>query len=518
MSQCDYSAQLQCGEGTLVVQNNSALGSSVGGTIVTNGGTLDLGGTLAAQALNLNAEVVTASGSGANGRYYARQGANNKNFWADPITLNGRAIIDANSGYYSTLSGVISGTGSVVKIGLGTIYVSNTNNLYTGTTTITNGTLWATVPGALPGYATTGRVTLAYNGNLTVSSGLDGTNGWTSGQINTLIAAATFSNDSAQVTIDTTYASVPGLANIQKGFGLNVQGTNIVTLSGVNSNSTALTNNGYIRLYNGARLFVGNNAVASGSVIQNDGLVEVATNTGSTSVFKIGLTGGYGYYRLNGGTLRAGRIALCDGGTQSQGVMDIYGGSAAATVDYIVFGQTSGSGVINLFGGTLIAPPGTDVTFANSGNHNNFGMLNMLGSGAFFDATGGRTDRSINLANASGNRDQVFNLNAGTNVIGTLSLVASTTLSGTLLVDVAADGTSDLLAATGNLDLSSLALQVANTAGLNKQKVYTIITCSGNRTGTFSSTNLPDSRWHPSYSSDGSVKLHFVDGTLLELR
>ena len=105
----------------------------------------------------------------------------------------------------------------------------------------------------------------------------------------------------------------------------------------------------------------------------------------------------------------------------------------------------------------------------------------------------------------------------GTNVIGTLSIAAATTLSGTLLVDIASGGASDLVAVRGNVNLASLALQIANPDQLDRQKQYTILTCTGTRTGTFSSNNFPNSRWHVVYGADGSVKLVFVDGTLLKL-
>jgi hypothetical protein len=37
-------------------------------------------------------------------------------------------------------------------------------------------------------------------------------------------------------------------------------------------------------------------------------------------------------------------------------------------------------------------------------------------------------------------------------------------------------------------------------------------------TGTFSSVTVPDNRWHAIYSSDGTLKLIFVNGTLISLR
>jgi hypothetical protein len=49
----------------------------------------------------------------------------------------------------------------------------------------------------------------------------------------------------------------------------------------------------------------------------------------------------------------------------------------------------------------------------------------------------------------------------GTNAVGTLTVANSAGLSGKLLVDVASDGTSDLLAIVGGMNLSGLSLEIA---------------------------------------------------------
>lgn len=62
-----YSGLTIINNGVLTVQNNAALGSTAAGTVVTNTGALDLGGTLGANSLNLGAEVITISGAGFGG-------------------------------------------------------------------------------------------------------------------------------------------------------------------------------------------------------------------------------------------------------------------------------------------------------------------------------------------------------------------------------------------------------------------------------------------------------------------
>jgi autotransporter-associated beta strand protein len=97
----------------------------------------------------------------------------------------------------------------------------------------------------------------------------------------------------------------------------------------------------------------------------------------------------------------------------------------------------------------------------------------------------------------------------GTNVIGTLTLAVPTTLSGTLLADVALDGTSDCLTVQGSLNLKGMALQIQNLTLLKPGKQYVIARCAVNGlTGPFTSTNLDSSRWLVSYNSAvGEVRL-----------
>lgn len=103
----------------------------------------------------------------------------------------------------------------------------------------------------------------------------------------------------------------------------------------------------------------------------------------------------------------------------------------------------------------------------------------------------------------------------GTNAIGTLTVALSATLVGTLQADVATDGTSDLLAVQGSLDMSGLSLVIANPGQLNTKQKYTLITCAGVRTGKFVSVTVPDDRWHVIYLPDGTVKLIYISGTMI---
>jgi autotransporter-associated beta strand protein len=108
---------------------------------------------------------------------------------------------------------------------------------------------------------------------------------------------------------------------------------------------------------------------------------------------------------------------------------------------------------------------------------------------------------------------------AGEGVVGSQAVTLSgAVLTGTYLADVAADGGSDLVAVTGSIDLSGLTLQLVEPGLLDRHKQYTLLTCAGTLTGNLAAANLPDSRWHVAYLADGTVRLVFVEGTLIQMR
>ena len=106
----------------------------------------------------------------------------------------------------------------------------------------------------------------------------------------------------------------------------------------------------------------------------------------------------------------------------------------------------------------------------------------------------------------------------GTNSLGTLTLAMKPTVSGaTLLVDVTSGGASDLLRAQGDLNLSGMTLQVADTGLLNKSRTYTIAEYAGTLTGPFSLTNLTKP-WFVMYdSASHTVKISYSTGTLIRI-
>jgi len=104
---------------------------------------------------------------------------------------------------------------------------------------------------------------------------------------------------------------------------------------------------------------------------------------------------------------------------------------------------------------------------------------------------------------------------------GTLTLAgnAASIAGCTLSVAVSDAGTGDRLHVQGDLDLSSLALQVENPEQLSRFKKYTVASCTGTLTAPFASLGALPPRWTVRY--DAVVKTAYLVydfGTLLSVR
>lgn len=104
----------------------------------------------------------------------------------------------------------------------------------------------------------------------------------------------------------------------------------------------------------------------------------------------------------------------------------------------------------------------------------------------------------------------------GIGSLNTLTIAGSPVLTGTLRIDVATDGTSDLLNVQGSLNLTNLALQIENPSSLRGSKIYTLAKFTpGQLTGNFKSTNLSGTGWGVVYkNTTGEIRL-IQTGTLI---
>jgi autotransporter-associated beta strand protein len=113
--------------GTLVAMNGAALGSVSGGTTVTNGGTLDVGG------MNLGAEVLTIAGAGVggNGAIVNNSGVDQINA-LQQVVLAGSAVVGGNARWD------LRGTGNTLEMGGFTLTKTGSNQVALVGTTVNN--------------------------------------------------------------------------------------------------------------------------------------------------------------------------------------------------------------------------------------------------------------------------------------------------------------------------------------------------------------------------------------------
>ena len=148
-----------------------------------------------------------------------------------------------------TVGSNISGGGALVMAGPGTVTLLTGTNTYTGGTSVNAGTLEAATTASLPGYNSSG-VTVAGGtlpnsnapyfvvsggGVLAVQTSGGATAGWNSTQIGSLLANATWGNETAALGIDTTNGDFTYGGVINQAVSLAKLGPNNLTLTAANS-------------------------------------------------------------------------------------------------------------------------------------------------------------------------------------------------------------------------------------------------------------------------------------------
>ena len=122
----------------------------------------------------------------------------------------------------------------MTKTGSGSLFLAG-NNSYSGTTSVSGGTLEAGSPGALPGYGTASKLSVTNSATLVLAVG---SSGWQSAAVNSLVstnnggfaAGTVLGIDTANATGGFTYGN-----NISGNLGLTKFGSNSLTLTGNNT-------------------------------------------------------------------------------------------------------------------------------------------------------------------------------------------------------------------------------------------------------------------------------------------
>src|ERR1041385_4039657 len=470
-----YSGLTTISQGWLWAENNTALGGTVNGTVVSNGATLVLYGGIA-----VTNESLTLNGFGEPAWSALDCEANETNIWAGPITLTA----DTDFGVYASggrlrIVGGITGTGGVTEEASGIVTYEGTNvNSYSGTTTVNGGTLML---------GKTGGVALAIPRGLVINSGntvrnLAGNQMWAFGRPVTihsggLLDLAGFTDSVGRLTLDGGQITT-GTGQVWLLEDVTVV-SNTVAQSLINGNaylyinSVTISNTGHYfspdlrinavvtsgGLYGFNKTGDGEVSLAAantftGPVTIDNGLLwmenssslgntttNITINSGGT-LFMFGpLTVGPKPMTLNGGILLsdfgssswAGNITLASdstintrGAAYSLNLTGLIGGAAGFTKVGPGTLTMSGTGE-NTYTGSTIVNAGLLQLNQTSGHSINYGQL-IVG-----DGLGGSDADVVRYINANGNQifvtvpirvnsSGLFDLNGHTDDIGLLTL------------------------------------------------------------------------------------------------
>lgn len=320
--------------GTLTVGNNSALGSTVAGTSVASGATLDLNG------FNIGLEALSLAGNGFGGVNGALQNTSAAAAFAGgPVSLTADTIIGAINGNI-TLSGVVSGGFALTKVGAQILTLSGTNT-YTGVTTVNAGILQLQNGAAI---IDTGSVVLNAPGSLEL---LDSeTIGNLSGDGNVNLNANVLTTGDAT---NTTHSGV-----ISGAGGLVKEGTGTFTVNGANTYGGATNINAGVLVAGNAASLGG---IGAGTTVANGASLQIANgiNVNAEPLFINGAgTGAASPGALtqaaNGSSSFAGPITVVTNSTiSSNGVGTL---TLTGTIDKTDVDLTLTSGV-GIGGGTI---------------------------------------------------------------------------------------------------------------------------------------------------------------------
>lgn len=287
-SNSSYDGITYINEGELQIRTLTALGSTVGKTVVNSPGRLALGQNLVAtigETLELNGF------GGGNGAFQCNDGGVIVN-WTGPVILASESGIGGASAF--TISGPISGDANLVKLVSNTITLSGAeSNTYTGTTTLggTGRMLLAKTDGAI-----------AIPGNINLSSTAFGGNN--SGIV---LAASEQIADQAVLHWTTT------------AYGGGVQQDSFFRLNGHSETIGGLVSTG-----NGAKVAIENRGFGDATTY---GEATLILNTLGTNVFSYN-----GNIRdMDGGT-GGGSIALVKSGTGTQILSGTLANTGATTI------------------------------------------------------------------------------------------------------------------------------------------------------------------------------------------
>ena len=333
--------------GTLVAAHNRALGSGLlgGGTTVANGANL----TIAGVSIGLE-QPVTLNGLN------ALTGTGTASLAGNVTLATADSTITVGLSDSLTLSGVVSGSFGIAKLGAGSLTKSGTTS-YPGDTTNGAGTLKVGAANAIPTGAGKGNVSVTgifdLNGFSTTINGLSG-----AGTVDNTAAATTPTLTVGNNDQTSTFSGV--IQNTAGTLALTKTGTGMLTLSGNNTyGGTTTLNAGTLRV-------AGGNAIPDTSAVDISAVSNATLDLNGTdetigSLVGSGLIGG-DQVILGAGTLTTGGN---NASTLFGGVISGTGGLIKkGTGTFELDGANTYTGPTTITAGTLVL--GNDERIANA--------------------------------------------------------------------------------------------------------------------------------------------------------
>ncbi len=483
------------GAGTLLLSGANAYG---GGTTIS-AGTLQAG---AANTLSANSSISVAGGAtldlnGFDQSIGSLSGSGN-------ATLGGATLTTGGDNTSTAFSGLISGSGGIIKTGSGTFTLSGANS-YNGGTTISAGTLLLSGSGTLGATSNTTTVsggTLNFGGTTQTQAALNQSGGTVqTGTIhvaNYQLTGGTLASD-ATVAAATTFDIQAGTANgvLAGGGALNKTTAGTVTLAGTNGYSGGTTISAGTLLLSGAGTLgatsnttaMGGGTLDLGGTVQTQAALNQSGGTVQTGTIHVA------NYQLTGGTLASDATIVAtktfdmQAGT-ANGVLTGPGALTKTTAGTVVLsGANSYIGNTSISAGILRAGAANTLSANSAVSISGGATLDLNGFNQAVGSLAG--DGTVSLASATlttgGN-------NATTQFAGTISGNGGVTKDGTGVVTLSGansyvgtttvNGGTLSIAADNNLgNGGSLALNDNTT--LNFAAAFTLnhaITLSGDPT------------------------------------
>jgi fibronectin-binding autotransporter adhesin len=463
-------AQLGTGTTTLTGTN-----TYFGGTIISNGA-LAVG---ADNNLGNAAGGITFDTNGGTLRYLAGFSS------ARSVTLNGVTGTFDTNGNNATLSGMIGGTGGLIKAGAGTLTLADNNsNTYTGDTTIAAGILQVGNGGMSGTLGQSGHV--INNGILAfdrsdfyfVNADISGT-----GSLLQIGSGEATITGSASYTGNTTVSA--GSVVMTQSF-TNAAGATLSVANGADysNGGSSVTNNGTI-------------TVAAGGLMSADlNNINTVTNAGTWSLSVLGNTGSITNTATGSwnGAVTSNAGTIVNNGLWNGNVTNT-GGSFTNTIGASVVGTlTNTAGVVGNFG-AWNNDVGNSALFVNMAGATVSGTLTNAAGTAINNGTiSGDTSVNGGVVAGTGTFQNVIVNHGGTFAPGSGTPGSTATVAGNLSFSGGSyqinlnPTTSSLADVAGTATLTGGTVNAVFGSGLYTAKQYTILN-AGSRVGTFSGVN-----------------------------